>query len=94
MEPSRNRSILVGLIRDAKNPMATRFELRAPNPKSNTYLVLATCYMAMLDGISKALEKEKSPADLEKSLSKPNGQEDFYLETEREYRREHNVFED
>ena len=94
VEPSRNRTILVGLIRDAKNPMATRFELRAPNPKSNTYLVLATCYMAMLDGISKALEKEKSPADLEKSLSKPHGQEDFYLETEREYRSEHNVFED
>ena len=26
--PSRNRTILAGLIRDLKNPMATRFELR------------------------------------------------------------------
>ncbi len=32
-EPSRNRTVLVGLIRDSKNPMSTRFELRAPNPK-------------------------------------------------------------
>ena len=93
-EASRNRTILVGLIRDAKNPMATRFELRAPNPKSNTYLILATCYMAMLDGIRQALTQEKTPADLEKSISKKYGEEDFYLETEREYRSEHNVFED
>ena len=93
-EPSRNRTILIGLIRDAKNPMATRFELRAPNPKSNTYLVLATCYMAMLDGISRALEEGKTPKDLEQSLSKRHGEEDFYLEKEREYRSEHNVFED
>ena len=93
-EASRNRTILVGLIRDAKNPMATRFELRAPNPKSNTYLILATCYMAMLDGIRQALTQEKTPVDLEKSISKKYGEEDFYLETEREYRSEHNVFED
>ena len=93
-EASRNRTILVGLIRDAKNPMATRFELRAPNPKSNTYLILATCYMAMLDGIRQALTQEKTPADLEKSISKKYGEDDFYLETEREYRSENNVFED
>ncbi len=93
-EPSRNRSILIGLIRDAKNPMATRFELRAPNPRSNTYLILATCYMAMLDGIRAALTAGKTPAELERSLSKNHGEEDFYLETEREYRSENNVFED
>ena len=93
-EASRNRTILVGLIRDAKNPMATRFELRAPNPKSNTYLVLATSYMAMLDGIEKTLKAGKTPADLEQSISKKHGVEDFYLETEREYRSESNVFED
>ena len=39
--------------------MATRFELRSPNPKSNTYLVLAASYMAMLDGIKAALEAER-----------------------------------
>ena len=49
--PSRNRSILVGLIRDLASPLATRFELRSPNPHSNVYLTMATSYMAMLDGI-------------------------------------------
>lgn len=93
-EASRNRSILVGLIRDAKSPMATRFELRAPNPKSNTYMVLAVSYMAMLDGIRAVLENGKTPAELEKSISKKYGEEDFYLDTDREYRSEHNVFED
>jgi glutamine synthetase len=84
----------VGLIRDAKNPMATRFELRAPNPKSNTYMVLAASYMAMLDGIRAVLENGKTPAELEKSISKKYGEEDFYLDTDREYRSENNVFED
>lgn len=93
-DPSRNRTILIGLIRNAQNPMATRFELRAPNPKSNTYLVLAVSYMAMLDGIKAALENEKSTKELEESLSKKQGSEDFYLETEREYRSECDVFED
>ena len=93
-EPSRNRTILVGLVRDRKSPMATRFELRAPNPKSNTYLVLAACYMAMLDGIKHALEEEKTPEELEASLSKKYGNEDFYLEKNREYRSEKDVFED
>jgi glutamine synthetase len=93
-EASRNRSILVGLIRDAKNPMATRFELRAPNPKSNTYMVLAASYMAMLDGIRAVLENGKTTAELEKSISKKYGEEDFYLDTDREYRSENNVFED
>ena len=93
-DPSRNRTILIGLVRDLANPMATRFELRSPNPKSNTYLVLATGYMAMLDGIKAALENEKTPKELETSISKKSGEEDFYLETEREYRSEKNVFED
>ena len=94
MEPSRNRTVLVGLIRDMNNPLATRFELRAPNPKSNTYLVLAASHMAMIDGIKHALEHEKTPAELEKSISKAYGDKDFYLDTDREYRSEKEVFED
>ena len=94
MEPSRNRTVLVGLIRDPKNPMATRFELRSPNPKSNTYLVIATCYMGILDGIKAVLSAKKTPSELEQSISKKHGEEDFYLETDREYRTEDNVFED
>lgn len=93
-EPSRNRTVLAGLIRDPKNPMATRFELRSPNPKSNTYLVIATSYMAILDGIKAVLEAEKTPAELEKSISKKCGEEDFYLEKDREYRSELDVFDD
>lgn len=93
-EPSRNRTVLVGLIRDSKNPMSTRFELRAPNPKSNTYLVIAASYLAILDGIKAVLAAGKGPSELEKSLSKKYGDEDFYLEKDREYRSEDDVFED
>lgn len=90
--PSRNRTVLVGLIREAGNPLATRFELRSPNPNSNTYLVIAASYMAMLDGIGAAVTAGKTPAELEKSISKKKGEEDFYLETGREYRSEKDVF--
>ena len=90
--PSRNRTVLVGLVRDLNNPLATRFELRAPNPKSNTYLVLATAYVAIIDGVRAVLSGEKTSADLERSLSKKYGEEDFYLDTDREYRSEEDVF--
>ena len=92
--PSRNRTVLVGLVRDMKNPLSTRFELRSPNPKSDTYLVLASAYLAMLDGITKTLEAKKTPKELEASLSKQAGEEDFYLEKERAYRSEKDVFEE
>ena len=92
--PSRNRTVLVGLVREHDNPLATRFELRSPNPKSNTYLVLAASYMAMLDGIKETLEHGKTPEELECSLSKAYGEEDFYLDKDRVYRSELNVFDD
>jgi len=92
--PSRNRTVLVGLVRDAQNPLSTRFEMRSPNPKSNTYLTIATCYMVMMDGIKAALEAKKTSQELLASLSKVYGQEDFYLEKNREYRSEKDVFEE
>ncbi|MDO4745568.1 MAG: glutamine synthetase [Bacillota bacterium] len=92
--PSRNRTVLVGLVREVGNPMATRFELRSPNPKSNTYLVIAASYMAMLDGIKEALEHSKTPEELEKSISKGYGEEDFYLDKDRIYRSEKDVFDE
>jgi glutamine synthetase len=92
--PSRNRTVLVGLVRDIQNPLSTRFELRSPNPKSDTYLVLASAYLAMLDGISAALSARKAPKELEDSLSKKAGEEDFYLEKHRAYRSEKDVFEE
>ncbi len=90
---SRNRTILVGLVRELKNPLGTRFELRAPNPRSNTYLVIASAYMAMLDGIKAALSNQKTSKELEVSISKKRGEEDFYLDTSRQYRSEEDVFE-
>ncbi|MDO4870117.1 MAG: glutamine synthetase [Bacillota bacterium] len=93
-KPSRNRTVLVGLVRELGNDMATRFELRSPNPKSNTYLVLAASYMAMLDGIKEALENSKTSEDLEKSISKAYGDPDFYLDTNRVYRSERDVFDE
>lgn len=91
--PSRNRSILVGVIRDMSNPFATRFELRAPNPLSNTYLVLASAYQGMLDGITAVVETGKTTAELEVEISKEAGNESFYLEKDRAYRSEDDVFE-
>ena len=93
-KPSRNRTVLLGLIRDINNPLATRFEMRAPNPKSNTYLVLAAGYLAMLDGLEVVLKAKKTPEELCASISKEYGQEDFYLEKDRVYRAENNIFED
>ena len=93
-KPSRNRTVLVGLVREDGNPMATRFELRSPNPTSNTYLVLAASYMAMLDGIKETLEHGRTPEELEKAISKDYGEEDIYLEKDRVYRSEKNIFED
>ncbi len=91
--PSRNRTVLVGLIRDFDNPLATRFEVRSPNPTSNTYLLLAAIYQAMLDGIEAALVNQKTSAELEKDFSKKPGESSFYLEKHRAYRSELDVFE-
>lgn len=90
--PSRNRSILIGLIKDLKSSLATRFELRSPNPLTNVYLVLAACYQAMIDGIQNAgmkLEVDELVAE----FSKKPEEDAVYLEKNRQYRSEENVFE-
>jgi len=92
--PARNRTVLVGLVRDNANPLATRFELRAPNPTTNTYLCMAASYQAMLDGIKAAAESKMDSKQLEAEFSKPAGDEKFYLEKDRQYRSEHDVFDD
>lgn len=92
--PSRNRTVLAGLVRDLNSPLATRFELRAPNPKSNTYLVIAASYMAMLDGIKAICNAGKTSKELAESISKEYGKEDFYLEKDRVYRSELDVFDE
>ena len=92
--PSRNRTILIGLIRDIDNPKATRFELRAPNPFTNTYLVVSCLYLTALDGIRYAVTSGKTPAELLAELSKRPEDKADYLEEGRAYRCEENVFED
>lgn len=90
--PSRNRTILTGLIRDINNPKATRFELRACNPYTNTYLVLAAIYASILEGVEYAAKK--STDELLAEISKEPGEVFGYLELDRAYRAENDVFED
>lgn len=90
--PSRNRSILIGLIKDMESPMATRFELRSPNPMTNVYLTLAASYQAMLDGLENA-GLSMSLDELVNEFSKDYGADAKYLEKNRQYRSEENVFD-
>lgn len=90
--PSRNRTVLVGLIRDTEDPFATRFELRSPNPHTNTYLAMATILQSMLNGIEWAITGEKNEDQLLAELSKDPGEDAEYLEKSRIYRSEEDVF--
>ncbi|MDD4088515.1 MAG: glutamine synthetase [Tissierellia bacterium] len=90
--PSRNRSVLVGVIRNIDNKDAVRFELRSPNPYSNTYLVIAACIQGMIDGIASIIAAGMDCKMLEKEISKKYGEDAVYLEKFREYRSENNVF--
>lgn len=92
--PSRNRTILCGLVRDIDNPLATRFELRAPNPYTNTYTALALIYMAAFDGMNYVINAGKTPDALLAELSKKPEDAADYLEKGRAYRSEKDVFED
>jgi glutamine synthetase len=91
--PSRNRTVLAGLVRDIDNPRATRFELRAPNAYTNTYLAVAASVLAMLDGIRWTIESGTPPEALLAEISKKAGEPGNYLEQGRAYRAEENVFE-
>ena len=92
-DPSRNRTVLIGLIRDQENPFATRFELRSPNPMSNIYLVQSVSFLSMLDGIKYAIQNNKTEDMLLKEISKKSGEQFEYLELNREYRSEEDVYE-
>ena len=93
--PSRNRTVLIGLVRDIYNPYATRFELRAPNPSTNTYLAAAAIAQSMLDAFDKVIiEKDMSAEALLNELTKKAGEEAVYLLKDREYRSERDVFEE
>lgn len=89
--PSRNRSILIALIRDLENPNSTRFELRSPNPKTNLYLTLASINMCIIDGVKYSINKDENI--LLQEISKNYGEDFPYLEKYRMYRSEDNIFE-
>lgn len=89
--PSRNRSILIALIRDKENPNATRFELRSPNPKTNIYLTMASLNMCIIDGIEYSIDKKEEL--LLKEISKSTLEEYGYLQKNKMYRSEDNIFE-
>ncbi len=91
--PSRNRTVLVGLVRDTDNPLSTRFEVRSPNPHTNSFLAIAALYQAMLDGIKYAVRSGKTAQQLQDEFCKKPGEKVDYLETERAYRSEEDVFE-
>ena len=93
-EPNRNRTILCGLIRDIDNPMATRFELRSPNPYTNTYTALALIFISAFDGMKYAITCGKTQAQLLAEISKEVGESADYLDTNRAYRTEKDVFDD
>lgn len=90
--PSRNRTVLAGLIRNPDTPQATRFEIRSPNPHTNTFLALAATYQCMLDGIGYALNQQRSTADLEQEFCKQAGDPAVYLDRGRMYRTEDDIF--
>jgi glutamine synthetase len=93
--PSRNRTVLIGLVRDLNSPYATRFELRAPNPNTNTYLAVSAIVQGILDGIDVTImENSLSAEALLKELDKAAGEEGVYLKKDRAFRSEKDVFEE
>lgn len=89
-KPTRNRTVLIGLVREIDKPYSTRFELRAPNPKSNSYLLTSASLLAMLDGMQYSHGKKEE--DLTKELSKSTDEVFEYLNTPYEYRTEEDIF--
>jgi glutamine synthetase len=88
--PSRNRTVLAGLVR-SDNPLSVRFEVRAPNPHTNTYLAVAAFYTAMLDGMRYSYNRPI--AELHTEILKKRGEKAGYLLKDRQYVCEENVFE-
>ncbi|NLG85166.1 MAG: glutamine synthetase [Firmicutes bacterium] len=90
---TRNRTVLICLVRDPERPAGTRFEVRAPHPHTNTYLALAGFFQAMLDGMEYVVRTRKKEEELLTEFNKAAGQPADYLPTERAYRSEEDVFD-
>ncbi len=90
--PSRNRTVLLGLIRNAESPMGTRFEIRSPNPHTNTYIALAAIFQSMLAGIQANAARDTQA--LQAEFFKQAGEPAEYLRADRVYRCEDDIFID
>ncbi len=95
-ELSRNRTVLISLIRPSGNQLATRFELRSPHPKSNLYFVVSALCQAMDDGIKNLIDRQLTDPshneDLYREFTKEAGQDATYLKKQYAYRSEEDIF--
>ena len=92
-EESRNRTVLACLIRNKNNPLATRFEVRSPNPKTNIYMSISAINGAIINGLDFTLQKEISNAQIEKEFCKSFSDEGKYFSKNKVYREEEDIFE-
>lgn len=92
--PSRNRTVLAALIREGENSYCTRFELRSPCPHTNSYLAASSTILAMLDGLTYVITNNRTNSELLDEISKDYGTDSCYLEKDRMYRTERNIFTD
>ena len=83
---TRNRTVLIGLVKDIGNPLSTRFELRAPNPKTNLFLAISAILATIVDGINFSMNKNLTEKDLEEEFCKKFETKGKYLEANRKYR--------
>lgn len=92
-QENRNRTVLLGLVKDKYNPLSTRFELRSPNPKTNVFLTASAVLATVVDGIEFAINDKISNKELEQEFCKDFAKEGKYLSKNRIYREEKDIFE-
>ena len=68
--------------------------LRSPNPYTNTYTALSLIFVSAFDGMKYAITCGKTQAQLLAEISKEVGESADYLDTNRAYRTEKDVFDD
>ena len=78
-------------MKDLANPLSTRIELRAPNPKTNLYLTISATLATFIDGINYSLDNITN-LELEKEFCKEYHEKGRYLSANRVYREEKDIF--
>lgn len=89
----RNRTVLACLVKDKDNPLSTRFELRSANPTTNIFLALSAIIACIMQGIEFATRQEITNKELEKEFCKGFEDDGKYLEKNKIYREEKDIFE-